>query len=144
MIYFIYTIHIVVCIFLILVVLLQQGKGADLSVFGGGSTQTVFGARGAATFLHKMTVFGFIAFTLTTISIGLLTGTSRRSVMSGAEPTAAAEVATEAVDEAAGEPLEVAEPTAPAEEAGTDPAAAGEENPAESEPPTEDPNDPQN
>ena len=82
MIYFIYTIHIVVCIFLILVVLLQQGKGADLSVFGGGSTQTVFGARGAATFLHKMTVFGFIAFTLTTISIGLLSGSATSSVFS--------------------------------------------------------------
>ena len=80
MIYLIYTVHIIVCIFLILVVLLQQGKGADLSVFGGGSTQTVFGARGAATFLHKMTVGGFIAFTLTTISIGLLSGSAQSSV----------------------------------------------------------------
>ncbi|RPH57806.1 preprotein translocase subunit SecG, partial [bacterium] len=66
-----YTIHVLVCIFLILVVLLQQGKGADLSVFGGGSTQTAFGARGATTLLHKLTVGSFIVFTLTTLAIGL-------------------------------------------------------------------------
>ena len=77
------TIHIVNCIFLILVVLLQQGKGADLSVFGGGGTQTVFGARGAATLLHKLTVAGFVAFIATTIGIGLLkTAGSGSSVMS--------------------------------------------------------------
>ena len=56
MIYLLYTVHIMVCMFLILVVLLQQGKGADLSVFGGGTTQTAFGARGATTLLHKLTV----------------------------------------------------------------------------------------
>ena len=52
MIYLLYTIHVIVCIFLILVVLLQQGKGADLSVFGVGSTQAAFGARGATTLLQ--------------------------------------------------------------------------------------------
>lgn len=83
MIYVLYAIHIVVCLFLILVVLLQQGKGADLSVFGGGTTQAAFGARGAATLLHKMTVIGFVAFILTTTGIGFLqTGSSRDSVMS--------------------------------------------------------------
>ena len=83
MIYVIYTIHIAVCLFLILVVLLQQGKGADLSVFGGGTTQAAFGARGAATLLHKMTVMGFVAFILTTTGIGFLqTSGSQDSVMS--------------------------------------------------------------
>ncbi len=82
MIYLIYTIHVITCLFLILVVLLQQGKGADLSVFGGGSTQAAFGARGAATFLHKMTVAGFIAFIFTTMSIGFLQSSGRQdSVM---------------------------------------------------------------
>ncbi|HEY0783205.1 MAG TPA: preprotein translocase subunit SecG [Thermoanaerobaculia bacterium] len=70
--FLVYFIHVLVCVFLILVVLLQQGKGADLSVFGGGSTQTAFGARGATTLLHKLTVGSFIIFTVTTISIGLL------------------------------------------------------------------------
>jgi preprotein translocase subunit SecG len=70
-IYLLYTLHVLVCVFLILVVLLQQGKGADLSVFGGGSTQTAFGARGATTFLHKLTVTSFIIFVITTVVIGL-------------------------------------------------------------------------
>ena len=82
MIYIAYSIHVVVCLFLILVVLLQQGKGADLSVFGGGTTQSAFGARGAATLLHKLTVAGFIAFIVTTVAIGFMQGGSADSVMS--------------------------------------------------------------
>ena len=86
MIYLVYTIHVITCLFLILVVLLQQGKGADLSVFGGGSTQAAFGARGAATFLHKMTVVGFVAFIFTTMSIGFLQSSGRQgSVMTAVE-----------------------------------------------------------
>ena len=80
MIYVVYTIHVVICFFLILVVLLQQGKGADLSVFGGGSTQTAFGARGAATLLHKLTVAGFIGFIVTTMTIGFLQSGSHLGV----------------------------------------------------------------
>ncbi len=72
MIYLFYTVHIIVCIFLILVVLLQQGKGADLSVFGGGATQTVFGARGATTLLHKLTVSSFVIFIFTTLAIAVV------------------------------------------------------------------------
>ncbi len=72
MIYLFYTVHIIVCVFLILVVLLQQGKGADLSVFGGGATQTVFGARGATTLLHKLTVSSFVIFILTTLAIAVV------------------------------------------------------------------------
>jgi len=71
-IYLFYTVHIIVCVFLILVVLLQQGKGADLSVFGGGATQTVFGARGATTLLHKLTVSSFIIFIFTTLAIAVV------------------------------------------------------------------------
>jgi preprotein translocase subunit SecG len=67
-----YSVHVLICFFLIAVVLLQQGKGADLSVFGGGATQTAFGARGAATVLHKMTVISFVLFIVTTLSIGII------------------------------------------------------------------------
>ena len=84
MIYLLYVIHVLVCVFLILVVLLQQGKGADLSVFGGGSTQTAFGARGATTLLHKLTVASFVIFILTTVSIAILKGGPSGTVMSGA------------------------------------------------------------
>ncbi|MGH9361804.1 MAG: preprotein translocase subunit SecG [Thermoanaerobaculia bacterium] len=85
MIYVLYFLHVLVCVFLILVVLLQQGKGADLSVFGGGSTQTAFGARGAATLLHKLTVVSFVVFILTTLGIGVVkSGPRGSSVMSDA------------------------------------------------------------
>jgi len=83
-IYVLEAIHILVCIFLILVVLLQQGKGADLSVFGGGSTQTAFGARTATTMLHKLTVASFVIFIVTTVSIALAKGTVS-TVMSSAQ-----------------------------------------------------------
>jgi preprotein translocase subunit SecG len=80
-IYLLYTLHVLVCVFLILVVLLQQGKGADLSVFGGGSTQTAFGARGATTLLHKITVISFIVFVVTTLMIGIPQFSGTSSVM---------------------------------------------------------------
>jgi preprotein translocase subunit SecG len=83
-IYLLYVIHVLVCLFLILVVLLQQGKGADLSVFGGGSTQTAFGARSATTLLHKLTVASFVIFILTTVSIAILKSGPSGTVMAGA------------------------------------------------------------
>ena len=107
------TIHVIFCLFLILVVLLQQGKGADLSVFGGGGTQAAFGARGATTLLHKLTVIGFIGFIMTTMGIGLLKTSQRNAsvitdlpVSAPATPGPAAlepapTAATAAADEAA-------------------------------------------
>jgi preprotein translocase subunit SecG len=93
-IYLLYVVHVLVCVFLILVVLLQQGKGADLSVFGGGSTQTAFGARSATTMLHKLTVASFVIFILTTISIALFKGgPSGGTVMAGHGKSAAAKTA---------------------------------------------------
>jgi preprotein translocase subunit SecG len=83
-IYLLYVVHVLVCLFLILVVLLQQGKGADLSVFGGGNTQTAFGARSATTLLHKLTVASFVIFILTTVSIAILKGGPSGTVMAGA------------------------------------------------------------
>ena len=89
MIYLLEAVHVLVCVFLILVVLLQQGKGADLSVFGGGSTQTAFGARSATTLLHNLTVASFVIFIVTTVSIALAKGQTG-TVMSGAAKKAAA------------------------------------------------------
>ena len=93
MIYLLYAIHVLVCVFLILVVLLQQGKGADLSVFGGGSTQTAFGARSATTLLHKLTVASFVIFIVTTVSISLVKG-GGGTVMAGRNSKAAAAAKT--------------------------------------------------
>ena len=97
------TIHVIVCLFLILVVLLQQGKGADLSVFGGGGTQAAFGARSATTFLHKLTVIAFVGFILTTMAIGLLKTNARSdSVITDlpVETSAADDTADDAADTA--------------------------------------------
>ena len=61
-------VHVLVCLFLIGVVLLQTGKRADLAgAFGGGGSQTAFGARGAATALSKMTTGGAVLFMVTSI-----------------------------------------------------------------------------
>ena len=94
MIYLLYAIHLLVCIFLILVVLLQQGKGADLSVFGGGSTQTAFGAVGATSLLHRLTVTSFVLFIVTTMTIAILSGQHDEGVMSGFTEDQMQELAT--------------------------------------------------
>ena len=97
MIYLLYTLHIIICIFLILVVLLQQGKGADLSVFGGGTTMAAFGARSATNLLHRMTVGGFVAFMLTTLGIAYIKGNVEgSSVMKSAAPAPVSAPATPA------------------------------------------------
>ena len=100
MIYLIYTIHVLISIFLIVVVLLQRGKGADLSVFGGGSTQAAFGARGSASLLHKLTVGFFVLFILTTVGIALLQGGSGSTTVLSGEATA--EDSAPAADQLAG------------------------------------------
>lgn len=73
MIYVLTFLYVVVCLFLVLVVLLQQGKGADVaSAFGASSSQTTFGARGTATVLEKITTWAFVAFSVLAISISLI------------------------------------------------------------------------
>ena len=67
------VIYVVICFFLILVVLLQQGKGADIAgAFGGGGSQTAFGARGATTFLHKLTTGAFVGFVVLSVLLSIL------------------------------------------------------------------------
>ena len=127
MIYIVYSLHIITCLFLIMVVLLQQGKGADLSVFGGGTTQAAFGARGAATVLHKLTVGFFVLFMVTTVSIGVLQrGRSSSSVMQGVEATEDAPAPAPAEPPAAA-PADSAPATEGA--AAPPPASAPPENP---------------
>ncbi len=71
---FIITIHVLACVFLILIVLLQTGKGAEIGATFGGSSQTVFGPRGAGTLLSKLTVIAAVVFMVTSISLSYLKG----------------------------------------------------------------------
>ena len=65
--------HIIVSVFLILVVLLQQGKGQDFAgTFGGGGTQASFGARGSATLLHRLTTLAAVMFMVTSLSLTVM------------------------------------------------------------------------
>jgi preprotein translocase subunit SecG len=78
MIYLVTTIHILVCFFIIIVVLLQSGKSGDISAaFGGQGSQTAFGPRGAASALSRATTWSAIAFMLTSITLSVYA--SRRS-----------------------------------------------------------------
>jgi preprotein translocase subunit SecG len=137
--YLVYTLHILVCVFLILVVLLQHGKGADFSVFGGGSTQTAFGSRGTTTFLHKLTVFSFVVFVFTTLTISILKSGGGSSVVHGAGrgKTAGKPAASAPAPKPGGSPARpaAATPTAPVAPVGS-PAAtpAGAANPAATPP----------
>jgi preprotein translocase subunit SecG len=71
--YVIIFVHIVACVFLIAVVLLQQGKGQDLaSAFGGGGTQTAFGPRGSATVLSRATTILAGLFMVTSLALSLI------------------------------------------------------------------------
>jgi len=67
---FVYALHIIVCLVLIGVVLLQRGKGADLGAsLGGGSANTIFGSRGAGNFLTKITTASAITFMATSLTL---------------------------------------------------------------------------
>jgi preprotein translocase subunit SecG len=71
--YVIMFLHVVACIFLIAVVLLQQGKGQDLaSAFGGGGTQTAFGPRGSATVLSRATTILAGVFMVTSLGLSIV------------------------------------------------------------------------
>src|SRR5262245_1216510 len=72
------VVHVIVCLFLIVVVLLQSGKAADLAgAFGGMGSQTAFGPRGSATLLSKATTVSAILFMVTSLSLSILA--TRRS-----------------------------------------------------------------
>jgi len=71
--YLIAFVHVIACLFLIAVVLLQQGKGQDLaSAFGGGGTQTAFGPRGSATVLSRATTILAGLFVITSLSLSIV------------------------------------------------------------------------
>ena len=82
------SLHVTVCILLILIVLLQSGKGAEMGVsLGGGAGQTLFGAGGPATILTKITTGVAIIFMVTSLTLAYMSGNrSESSVMKDATP----------------------------------------------------------
>ena len=129
MIYVLVPIYVIVCVFLILVVLLQQGKGADVaSAFGASSSQTTFGARGATTVLEKVTTWSFVAFSVLAVAISLLQARPKSSVIKqlGSQPAQSAPAVPAAPAPANAVPVAPApansQPAAPAT-GGSQPAA---------------------
>src|SRR5688500_1697839 len=73
LVYFLTILHVLVCLVLILVVLLQSGKAADLAgAFGGMGSQTAFGPRGSATLLSKATTISAVLFMLTSLTLSIM------------------------------------------------------------------------
>jgi preprotein translocase subunit SecG len=107
---FLTVLHVMVCLVLVIVVLLQHGKGADIgAVFGGGASSTVFGSRGAGNFLTKLTTASALIFMVTSLSLAYLANTSGTGDIFENE-------APEAAQPTAGESPAAAEGTAPAGE----------------------------
>jgi preprotein translocase subunit SecG len=78
---FILIIHVIVSLFLILIVLVQGGKGAELGAAFGGSSQTLFGARGAATVFGKLTTIAAVVFMLTSLTLAIMAARGASSVV---------------------------------------------------------------
>ncbi|MBN1473540.1 MAG: preprotein translocase subunit SecG [Syntrophaceae bacterium] len=78
---FVTFIHILACFILILVVLLQAGKGANMGAAFGGSSQTVFGSSGAGTFLGKLTATVAIVFMITSLSLAYMATKGSSSIL---------------------------------------------------------------
>ncbi|MFQ5878194.1 MAG: preprotein translocase subunit SecG [Acidobacteriota bacterium] len=116
-----YLFHVLVCVFLIGVVLLQSGKAADLAgAFGGGGSQTALGSRGAATVLSKATTIAAVVFMLTSLGLALLAARQGGSVLESAPVPAegpAGAGGLGAAPEPAPEPVEEGSTPAAAEEA---------------------------
>ncbi len=104
-------VHVIVSLALILIVLLQTGKGAEMGASFGGSNQTVFGSRGSATFMSKITTGAAILFMVTSLSLAYLSSQRRTSIMK--------DTVTPVNVEAPVQPAAAVEGEAPAEGAAT-------------------------
>jgi preprotein translocase subunit SecG len=125
---FLTVLHVMVSLVLIVVVLLQHGKGADIgAVFGGGASSTVFGSRGAGNFLTKLTTGSALLFMVTSLSLAYLSNTAGTDGLFEDRPAAAAPAPAEAGAPAAETPapggFEEVKPPTPAEPEASAPSA---------------------
>lgn len=77
---FLNVIHVFVCLFLILVVLLQQGKGGGLGGLGGAAATQVFGGRGAGNFMTRLTAICAVVFMLTSVALAYISSGGDRAL----------------------------------------------------------------
>lgn len=110
--------HIFICIFLIILVLLQAGKGADIGAVFGGASQAMFGGRGPASFLNKMTIVVSLIFLLTAVGLAKMGQHKGEESVIGKVPvgTAPAAQPTEPVEQPAVPTTEGTKETTPIEE----------------------------
>lgn len=87
------VIHVFTCVLLVLVVLIQSGKGAEISTSFGGSSQTVFGSSGGANFFTRFTSGAAAVFMVTSLTLTLMGGQSRKSLFESA-PSATSQSTT--------------------------------------------------
>src|SRR5450432_1263463 len=121
--YLVLILHIVACLFLSGVVLLQQGKSQDLaSAFGGGGTQTAFGPRGSANVLSRATTILAALFMVTSLGLSMLrpSASSILDRVNGPSPTPSASAPAKSTGPVASVPIA---PKAPAVTTPASPAA---------------------
>jgi len=136
------VVHCIVCLILILVVLLQTGKGADLAgAFGGGGSQTALGSRGAATVLSKATTIAAILFMFTSLALAILSTHRTSAVLQSAPVSLPTAPSSGAAPGAAAPPPTGSSPatpngTAPKDDTGQKPPAGqtAPEKPSSPEP----------
>ncbi len=114
---FLIIIHVIVSIALIMIILLQTGKGADMgAAFGGGSSQTLFGSTGSSTFLSKATTLAAIVFMITSLGLAYISGNSTKSSIMMNEKAPIEQQAAPAAPEESPQPkAEMPQPAKPAQ-----------------------------
>ncbi|MFB3926653.1 MAG: preprotein translocase subunit SecG [Syntrophales bacterium] len=85
---FVIIVHVIVSFLLVLIVLLQKGKGASMGAAFGGSSQTIFGSSGPGTFLGKITAVIAVVFMATSLYLAYFSANKGRSVMDASRPVA--------------------------------------------------------
>ena len=104
------VLHIIVCLFVIFIILIQSSKGAEMGAAFGGSSQTLFGSRGASTFMSKLTTGTAILFMVTSLLLAVLA--SRQSSVMSSVPVQ--EIPSQPIpDTSAGPITDQPAPTAP-------------------------------
>ena len=114
---FLVIMHIIVCVALIMIVLLQTGKGANMgAAFGGGSSQTLFGSTGPSTFLGKATTMAAVIFMITSLGLAYLSSHSmKESIMMEKKAPVEQQAAPPAPEKSSHSEPETSQPAKPAQ-----------------------------